>query len=761
MSSRTHLSLIASALLLLAGTSISRAANITAEAQTSPQTAATQTPGRAVEPEAHRTWRLAMSRRQTPRSGCFKASYPNTEWQEVPCNTSGDYSAQTTGIISSAVGSFKSVDGASSVQGEVGGVSPTKANVFELQLNTQFFPNPPACNHVSGCLGWQQFLYSQTQCSGPCVFMEYWLLNYGSSCPSGSWQSDGFGDCWYNGPAKDVPTQTVADLPNLTLTATAGASGGQDTAVIGTTSGDLNAVGQDSVLSLDQSWNTAEFNIFGDCCSTETSFSNPTTLVLKTTIDDGTSNPPSCGTSSYTAETNNLTLAPTTGSVCCPYGGATPSIEFMETNAGHTASCGPTALEGDPHITTVDGTHYDFQGAGEFISLRDSDGEEIQTRQTPVSTTFIGTDAHDDITSCVSLNTAVAARVGEHRVTYEPNLSGVPDPSGLQLRIDGSLTTLGSGGLNLGNGGRVLQSFGGALEVDFPDGKTLLVTPEWWAGQSKWYLNVDVTHLGLMASGSNAVIYAPAYANLPPVGGIAGPIPEGSWIPALPNGASLGAMPGSIPQRYETLYRKFADAWRVTDKDSLFDYAPGTSTETFTRKDWPLQRGPCVVPNTRPVEPATEAFAQAACRRVSGTTRHSDCVFDVRATGFPGFAKTYLVTQRILADSTTTSLTADTDPSQAGETVAFTASVASNSTTVTGVPSGSVQFMVDGANAGMPVAVDARGRATFETSRLKVGTHHITASFVPASASLYLPSTSAPKTQIVRRCFCEAERAQK
>ena len=40
---------------------------------------------------------------------------------------------------------------------------------------------------------------------------------------------------------------------------------------------------------------------------------------------------------------------------------------------------------------------------------------------------------------------AVAARVGKHRVTYEPNLSGVPDPSGLQLRVDGTLTTLTEG----------------------------------------------------------------------------------------------------------------------------------------------------------------------------------------------------------------------------------------------------------------------------------------------------------------------------
>ena len=61
-------------------------------------------------------------------------------------------------------------------------------------------------------------------------------------------------------------------------------------------------------------------------------------------------------------------------------------------------------------------------------------------------------------------------------MTWEPNLSGIPDPSGLQLRIDGALTSLGPQGVLLGAGGRVAPQAGGALEADFPDGKTLLVT---------------------------------------------------------------------------------------------------------------------------------------------------------------------------------------------------------------------------------------------------------------------------------------------
>jgi hypothetical protein len=244
------------------------------------------------------------------------------------------------------------------------------------------------------------------------------------------------------------------------------------------------------------------------------------------------------------------------------------------------------------------------------------------------------------------------------------------------------------------------------------------------------------------------------------LGGIGGPIANGSWLPALPNGASPGPMPGPLQDRYDTLYGKFADAWRVTDKDSLFDYAPGTSTGTFTLKGWPKQNPPCVVPNTKPVEPASEAVAEQACRRVWGKNTHADCVFDVRATGNAGFATIYLDTQRALAASTTVSLTDDADPSQVGEWVAFTAYVAANSITLTGFPSGTVQFSVDGSNVGEPVKVDAKGQAMWQTSQLKVGAHRVAASYGTGADTEFLPSASVEKLHVVRRCLCDAGRDQ-
>jgi hypothetical protein len=286
------------------------------------------------------------------------------------------------------------------------------------------------------------------------------------------------------------------------------------------------------------------------------------------------------------------------------------------------------ALHGDPHIRTIDGMRYDFQGAGEFVVLRYPGDQEIQGRHTPIATSFNpGPDQHDNLAMCVSLNSAVAARIGKHRVSYVPNISGVPDPSGLQLRVDGILIQLGPEGIDLGNGGRILPtSAPGGLELDFPNGNLFFVTPGWWADQNKWYLNFDLV---------------PASA----AAGLAGVVPRGSWLPALPDGTSLGPMPESLHDRYVVLYQKFADAWRVTDQSSLFDYGPGTSAKTFTMQNWPPEKPPCVLPNSIAVHPLPELMAKQACQGVIG--ENGNCVFDVMVTGNVGFATTYLQSQSL------------------------------------------------------------------------------------------------------------------
>jgi hypothetical protein len=312
-------------------------------------------------------------------------------------------------------------------------------------------------------------------------------------------------------------------------------------------------------------------------------------------------------------------------------------MEVNDSSHTHTASCGATSIVGDPHITTANGKLYNFQGAGEYVTLRDSDGTEIQTRETPVPTTTTLSQPPQDLglVTCVSLDTAVAARVGTHRVTYEPNFSGKYDTSGLQLRIDGKVTTLGAAGVNLSGGGSVTNaSVGNGIEIHFPDGKTLSATQAEFS--SMWYLNVDIANLGLVSDAGGAS-----------EGGLAGAIAEGSWLPALPNGSQIGPMPANLHDRYAAVYDKFGAAWRVTKSASLFDYAPGTSTATFTNTAWPKETPPCTVPNRTAAQPVSAAVAEQACMKVTDAALHSNCVFDVQVTGQSGFAEHYAVTQNV------------------------------------------------------------------------------------------------------------------
>jgi hypothetical protein len=303
------------------------------------------------------------------------------------------------------------------------------------------------------------------------------------------------------------------------------------------------------------------------------------------------------------------------------------SIRTFLMGPGSYSVYGPRVV-GEPHITTVNGIHYDFQGVGEFVTVRHPNGFELQTRIAPVATTSQpGVDPHSGLAACVSINTAVAARVGKHRVTYQPNISGRPDPKGLQLRVDGKLTFLGRLGKNLGNGGRITGiSTPGGLLIEFPDQSSVTVTPNWWADQSRWYLDISM---------------------FPPPGsrGIAGDILPDNWLPLLPDGAPLGPRPTSLHDRFITLYQKFADSWRVTDDSSLFDYAPGTSTKTYTMQSWPPEHPPCELPFTVPVKGVNRDVAEKACQKVMAPTDHKNCVFDVMATGNTGFGRSYVISQ--------------------------------------------------------------------------------------------------------------------
>jgi hypothetical protein len=232
-----------------------------------------------------------------------------------------------------------------------------KANAFSLQLNTQPFPTTACGQGVAECQGWQQFIFSQDQCDGPCVFIEYWLLNFGPSCPTspplscppgqtqpspGQWTSNGENDCWFNSCSMPAPAVSAAQLQETTLTGTAG---DMDTVVL-TTAGTATAMKADSVLNLAQAWNTVEWNVFGDGEGFQANLSPGSTLVVRTSVNSGADidcnvqlcNPPTCVQEGFTGETNNLFLVGTPAVVPAS---TLPAIVFTESNAADRtpASC--------------------------------------------------------------------------------------------------------------------------------------------------------------------------------------------------------------------------------------------------------------------------------------------------------------------------------------------------------------------------------------------------------------------------------------
>jgi hypothetical protein len=291
--------------------------------------------------QARTLWRKQLRLARLPHRGCFETTYPSTQWREVPCKAvplrpypprqnrpqtvgggSNDFAATVPGKIFSAGGSFSSVTGVTSETGSVGG-----ANSFSLQLNTNLFKTATCAGaKAPDCMGWQQFVYS----SSGALLMQYWLLDFGGTCPAG-WASmnttDNPNDCFRNGPNSAQPDgANIGELSGLSIMVSA-QTGGDDT-IIFTKGGTATAFSNDdALLQLAQGWNTAEFNVFGDCCNSTAKFNNGANIVVTTSVNDGSLSAPGCQMESFTGETNNLSLSSTPVSIPAE---PEPRIEFTE-----------------------------------------------------------------------------------------------------------------------------------------------------------------------------------------------------------------------------------------------------------------------------------------------------------------------------------------------------------------------------------------------------------------------------------------------
>ena len=163
------------------------------------------------------------------------------------------------------------------------------------------------------------------------------------------------------------------------------------------------------------------------------------------------------------------------------------------------------------------------------------------------------------------------------------------------------------------------------------------IRPGLWAYHNLWHLNIDVSRARA-------------------TDGVMGKILPGNWLPAMPDGSLVGALPTDRHQRYVILNQQFANAWRVNNQTSLFDYARGTSTSAFTIEGWPEENAPsCLLPpviegppRKPPLKPLPLEVAQQHCRDLVAEDRLAHCIQDVMVTGEPGFARTYMATEKFL-----------------------------------------------------------------------------------------------------------------
>ncbi len=295
------------------------------------------------------SWAKTMQHTPTPSSGCFKSSYPSTAWRQVPCSkanltslpalapsvgSGNDYSASaSSNYIGYANGMFTSVSG---ITGEKDSANPcgngvgTCSDYFTLQLNPNTFRSSSSCPGYSGYNGsradnfycWEQFVFYANGGSNGTAAIWYILVNYylnNRNCAitpppnSSDWGPYG-NDCYSHTDPIDTPIESATNLASLSLAGSSAYAGSNNDEVVFC---DFSVPecdsfsNTDTVLNLYQSWQIAEFNVFGAGEGSGALFSGSGSTMSVTIQDNletgsGSVITPLCWGAAYTAEWNNL-----------------------------------------------------------------------------------------------------------------------------------------------------------------------------------------------------------------------------------------------------------------------------------------------------------------------------------------------------------------------------------------------------------------------------------------------------------------------
>jgi hypothetical protein len=563
--------------------------------------------------EQRRIFEAHMQASAPARPGCYEARFPDEHWLQTKClppprtpnpravgprpNTVGDgtgwFATITSGNISQATGSFDSVTGVASIDGFKNGDTTTAYNdTYELQLNANTFTTTVGgCNKVASCAGWEQFLMSQSQCgSAPCVFIEYWLLNFPKPCPTNAaWTYyDGSTPgttpgCFLNTSATSLPAISISDLGSVKMNAAV--ANGSDTVTISDASGSLGLANNASIANLGAGWTGVEYGIYGDCCSTETYFTASTnaTIKVRVAVVNGTTNAPDCASSfsGTTAETNNLSL---TGG-CTTVNGSSPAILYTMSGGGSL----PAGVSiGDPHLTTFHGAHYNYQHAGEYILAEADPDFQVQVRQVLIT---------PPNKPAIAVNTGAAVKMGQQR--FAVTLKGV--------EIDGVARAIAEGKTMRLAGDVSVDHRGSTYTVSRPLG--------------------DIVHINVLSDHVDVSVTVGA-TNAASVRGLL----VGSGDERRP---FVGRNKVTVHGRVTTAaLGDFIESWRVEPRESLFSEAGR-----------PIPSGPVVdALSVGRLDPAKADAARRTCigHGVKEPTALEDCILDVAVAEKPELADSFV-----------------------------------------------------------------------------------------------------------------------
>jgi RHS repeat-associated protein len=272
---------------------------------------------------------------------------------------------------------------------------------------------------------------------------------------------------------------------------------------------------------------------------------------------------------------------------------------------------------GDTHLTTGSNLHYDFQAAGEFTAIKSPDRSiDVQVRQQPSSGE-----------TWVTFATAVAADVNGDRV-------GVYALEPWFLRVNGAATNGALFSERLPHGGTVARN-GDSVTVRWPNGSELAIT--------------------LVDDNNLSYNFIPGPGVAPNLTGLLGTDNTSAQL-VDSNGATLLL---SDPTFEKKLYSQFANSWRISQAESLFEYRPGESTAQFTKL-----RIPYSTYTVASLSASARARAEVICAALGIRSEPllDDCVLDVGVTGDPGLAaaEAQVAATTIGANSNTTTRTRTT-----------------------------------------------------------------------------------------------------